>query len=305
MNHFQPTVISKGLRVASVSQGIIVYIRGSLEPQWNQLLEFWDWLVRRRFWTGAVFVKSSADMEWRRFDELGLGQLRTRLHRSAAYRPVWRFEAGAGSELSDRSFEVTNLQPTFGRERASHTMVRLPFEADAQDLLEITNRLAGALVFHSGTAGYMFDFVEAEKPLAFDQIWAWARRYWGPEVIDTQAASWDILQGIYGVNWLTLIGNDLLDSKLSGIDLLSQHHPGIELKPIRHGVIVQAGLKPVLEDMNRFEDVSAYVAASQLLEPAFLKEPSDFMGMFTDHKSTVAWIRRFIEPDLWLEPELG
>jgi Type VI immunity for VRR-NUC len=303
MYSFQSTEISKGLQVAGVSQGVVLWYRGALTSQWESMANIWNLLQQRRFWNYPIFVRTSADMNWRRIDELGRGQIGIDIQRSSGQGPVWRFEASASPESCERGFEINNLQPTLGLARASHVMVRFPVETDEKELLQMTTRLADLFPYYTGSAGYFFSFVESKKPLAFDQIWAWSRRFWGVEVLDLQSASWEILNGIYGINWLTLIGNEMMSSKLDKVDLTSQRHPTLDIRPLRHGLLVQAGPHPILGDMNHFEDVSAYVAASHLLGPAFLKEPKDFAGMFTDHKSTGAWIRRFLEPDKWLEPE--
>jgi Protein of unknown function (DUF3396) len=303
MGAFQSTEITKGQRVAAVSQGVMLWFRGALNPHWDSLLRIWDWLVESRFWNGPVYARTSADMRCRRFDELGLAHVRREILQSQKEGPVWRFEIGNGEQFPDRSFEFSSLQATLGLERASYIRLRLPVGTSPRELLEAANRMCGSAQFHGGTAGYMFSFAESERPLAFDQIWAWARRYWGIEVIDVSAGSWEVLRGTYGPNWLTMVSDQMIDSKLPRVSLRSRLRPGVDIRPLHRGVMIQAGPRPLLGDMNRFEDVSVYAGASQLLEPVFLREPKDFPGMFTDHKSTAAWIRRFVEPDKWLEPE--
>ncbi len=304
MSDFHPTEISDSEPVAMVSQGLVLYIHSSLEASWEGLLGLWDWFVARTAGVRPLYGKTSTAIDWRRIGDYELGSVRAEIGRSRGKQPFWHIQIANHPDLPDISLEIFHFRGMLDSDRAGCIMLRLPIGWEPKLVLEAADLIGNSVAFWAGSAGYMFHGLEKEKELAFDQIWAWSRRYWGIEVVDVHAGSWDILQGIYGVNWLTMIGNEILNTKLSAVALLSNPRPGLELKALRHGIIVQAGPHPVFGDMNRFEDVSAYVAASRLLEPAFLQEPRDFMGMFTDHKSTLAWIRRFLEPEKWLEPEV-
>jgi hypothetical protein len=101
------------------------------------------------------------------------------------------------------------------------------------------------------------------------------------------------------VNWLNVVGRRWLEGSLETADF--EDRSGL-LRTTRasHGVVlVQAGGNPILGDHNRFQDITAYALVSKLLEPALIKEPTGLAGMFHDHGSTLAWIRRFVEPQQW------
>jgi hypothetical protein len=165
--------------------------------------------------------------------------------------------------------------------------------------LNTVSLLVQALPVQQGRAGFLCHVDETSRKLGFDQAWVWARRYYGIDIVDPVEETWDVTKGLLGVNWLTILGERWLKGPLkdvewvdrSGLLRITQTQPG--------GVVLQAGANPVIGDQNRFQDVSAYAAASIKTAAALIEEPTGFPGMFDDHESTLLWRRRFIEPQAW------
>ena len=181
-------------------------------------------------------------------------------------------------------------------------MARRP--ADARVLCE-------ALPVQQGCAGYTCHVAQESRGAGFDQAWAWARRYYGLHVIDPVKTTWDAVNGLCGVNWLTVVGArwladplqadafDSLPAPLRVHRLAREEAPPRSAGAIQRTVIVQAGERPTLGDQHQFDDLSAYTFASRAVEPALIAEPTSLPGMFSDHESTAPWLRRFLDPSSW------
>jgi hypothetical protein len=301
-NVWTPTEITRSQPAAWVTQGLLLSVRGSFGPIWPELLDAWGILMRAAVAHGLTRYRIWSDPQWKPFDEAGRAFLTGEIQRAKGQRPAWKVEVVDRTECPELSFEFTDLHPTLGAERASFLLVRLPLDCPSRQLLEIALSLTDALPFWSGTAGYVFNASEAAWRLAFKQIWAWARRSWGIEIVDARASSWDALHGLRGVNWLTFLGRELIDAKLPGLVGGAPLPPHFIVRPRKHGIVVQAGDAPIVGDLNYFDDVSAYAAAAEFLAPVLITDPTPLPGRFTEEKSTKLWIRRFLEPGLWLEP---
>jgi hypothetical protein len=243
-------------------------------------------------------------MRWQTLDENSPGRLREQIKRAGGNRCYWKIDLVNKIETPDLSMEIVDLLPVREQQRASYIRVRCPMNVQAEFLKELSFRVFEALPWCFGTAGYLFNYTLGKKDISFDQIWAWARRFWGVEVNDTESASWDALNGVLNVNWLTFLGQELLNEKLPTLNWGGPFTQRIKVFQLAHGLAAQAGPQPIIGDLNLMEDLSAYKNVARLLEPALATECSSFQGMFSDHGSTMAWRRRYLEPRKWLEPEL-
>lgn len=302
-NPFRASEVTSFSPLAWVTQGLVVYIRGAWTPLWDELVTAWQLVSASELGASLKYVRFSDEMEWRALGREGLQSVRHVIEQAGGRRPFWRVEAANQIERPESSVEFADLHTTAGRQRASYFRIRMPMASSPRSLLTIALHFLERVPALSGSAGYQFNAAEDGREAAYDQIWAWARRYWGVEVVNPQAGSWDALNGLLGVNWLTLVGADLRQQKLSAIDFGTPADDGLEILPGRYGTIIQAGTSPKLGDLNNFEDISSYVAAARLVAPALIEKPSGFFGMFVDQKSAGPWVRRFLSPNEWLEPD--
>lgn len=296
---FEPTGISNLQPVAGVCSGLVLYTRGPLGSSWDGLIDAWNFLVSTQRAALSCY-RTWNETRWQPVDRGGFAELQGQIESHRGARPFWRCEVASGPDLPDVSIGFCDVLPTRGVERASFLRVCLPMATSPAVLFDLALHVAEMLPYWCGSAGFMFMHSEASKVLAFDQIWAWARRYWGVEVVDPEAGSWDVLGGLTSVNWLTLLGAEFLRERLP--ELSAEEAPdkvALRFLP-SNGALVQAGAAPTLADVNRFELASAYAAAARWLDAGFIEKPTSFQGMFTDHDSTSAWIQRFHHPEGWL-----
>jgi hypothetical protein len=129
--------------------------------------------------------------------------------------------------------------------------------------------LARDLRFHSGQAGYTlnWDFQGDYAVDARKQMSVLSRRFPAIDVPEAPATLMAIPTGMKRINWVTFVGNSLMEEK--GFDA-SDLQP-LDTRPLPHGIAVVAGDKPRLGDVNRQEDLSAYHEVGRAL--ATLRSP--------------------------------
>ena len=149
----------------------------------------------------------------------------------------------------------------------------------------------------SGNAGYMFQGQPA-GPYArssFDQIYSWARRFWGVEVQDLDVTVNHMLDGYKCPSWLTIVGRRL--AALSPTTIPLARSVAFASFVTTGGVILQAGQTPILGDRHRFEPLEHYVAIARALEPIQVRKHGGYGGSRWTEENTMAWLRRFTEPE--------
>jgi Protein of unknown function (DUF3396) len=301
---FGATELTSGVPVAWVTLGMLLYVRDFGSAR-GELLSAWDHLMGSGLGSELRHFRHWDNTAWQTLPQAGLSSVRAELEGNVGQPYYWRLDLANRPVQPDVSLEIVSVPPTQGCARASYIHVNLPVSTTPRTLLDMTTALADRLPFWAGTAGFLFNPVESEWQPAFDQIWAWSRRYWAVEVADTRAGTWDVLRGLLNINWLTLLGRNLIEA-LSAQErpVRLEHTPaGVRVHETKGGVMVQAGPTPLLGDLNRFEDWSDYSEAARVLEPALVTEPTPFAGMFADHQSTCPWTRRFLAPNAWLDPD--
>lgn len=203
-----------------------------------------------------------------------------------------------GRETESWWFTIRGVPPIGETRRASFCQVRFPSETDMERVYGLALTLAETLPFLSGHGGYTAVFNAERKMSAFDQIFVWAKRYWGLEVEDLNLTLEHVVDRIKGANWLTFVGegmmslDDEIGSELSGL-------AGVDVAATRHGRLLRAGPAPVLGDRNRMEWPEGYAAVEKLLAPHKLTHHDEFGGRFEREGATMSWFRRLLEPDQW------
>lgn len=182
---------------------------------------------------------------------------------------------------------------------ASFCQILLPEDTDPDTLYALVRALAEELPLLSGHAGYTAQFDGQLKAAAFNQIFAWAKRYLGLEVEDLRLTLPGALDGIKGANWLTLIGARFWDRLLADPRRPRQLPEGVTLESLNHAHLFRAGRQPVLGDRNRRQFPTEYAAVERLLQPLKLKEHPEFAGRFAQDEQTLPWLRRLLEPAAW------
>ncbi|MEO7035113.1 MAG: type VI immunity family protein [Polyangiaceae bacterium] len=130
-------------------------------------------------------------------------------------------------------------------------------------------------------------------------VTAFARRFRGLEVeqVTSHAIDLERREAIKGINWLTILGNPWLE-KLGGLGALKVAlGEGIPVRPYGEGVVIQAGPRPLLGDVNAGEKMDAYYRVSLALKPI----RTDYLDAFATgygfgQEQTTEWLKRFDVP---------
>lgn len=191
------------------------------------------------------------------------------------------------------------FDPNVGARTASFCQILLPEDTNCDVLYALTRGLADELPLLSGHAGYTTQFNARLKYRAFNQIYAWAKRFLGVEVEDLNLTLPWVCDAIKGANWLTLVGNRLWDQLMAHPGRPRELDPGVTLETLRHARLFRAGPEPVLGDRNRREFPTLYAAVERTLEPIKLRSHPEFAGRFGEEQETGVWLRRLLEPAAW------
>jgi len=208
--------------------------------------------------------------------------------RHAADAPDWMFRFTSYSRDSDE-FNEDNYSNFIEFLFPCHFI-----EDKLSAFYDFTQFICNTLPFISGVAGYTFavsDYFRHidgyKKPLSLSM------RYKEIGISDEEFGESDLKNParIMGVNWLTLLGKELAEQ----IEL-NVKHKHLSFVEVKHGLIAQAGDRPVVVDGNRGETVPAYQEAYELLQSFIVDEvaPLDVAGDFEERKAkTLQWLHRF------------
>lgn len=165
----------------------------------------------------------------------------------------------------------------------------------------LIEEMVSGLRFCSGSAGYGLKFNETSQLsfLAKRDLYPLIKRYHGLD-LDYSSSMLRALEhkpGLGCVNWLTLLGKELIQ-ELGGQASLRARLPGeVQLRPLPHGVMLQAGAQPELGDVNRRQTLPLYHAVGSTLAPVRFKQMMPFIrsppGYTVSSEETMAWLERF------------
>ena len=175
----------------------------------------------------------------------------------------------------------------------------MPEGTACETLHRLARDLADELPVLSGHGGYTVQFDARLKAEAFDQIYAWAKRYLGVEVEDLNLTLPLVRDAIKGANWLTLVGHELWSKLMSHPDRARELPAGVDYERLHHAGLFRAGAQPVLGDRNRREFPKLYAALEKALQPLKLQHHPEFAGRFGEEQATDAWLYRLLEPAQW------
>ncbi|AGC47880.1 hypothetical protein MYSTI_06607 [Myxococcus stipitatus DSM 14675] len=224
---------------------------------------------------------------------------RERIRQGRAF-SVWFWDRKTLSDPDGSwSFRCTTLKQ---RPDTFHGFARflMPLTTDDTLLWDMARSVANTVPFRSGHGGLVFEHDPWLKPLAFDKIYARARRFWAVDIDGMEATLPVTRNHIKGVNWLTLVGMPLAEEAAEGLARLSTA-PRIRLLRQTHGFVIAAGPSPIPGDHHqRDAGLEPYFRIGSALTPLFPTEHPDFSGLrFKAPGATLGWVRRFVEPSGW------
>ncbi len=187
------------------------------------------------------------------------------------------------------------------RSIASHLRLTLPVEYMLEDPVRFA-QLAEAMVkrlrFVSGSAGFSLNLIpEQWQQFEGEHIHMLTRRFVGLDI----GVPWDwskyAIEGLKTVNWLTFIGDGLAQRMGGRAGVRSALPADAPVTELEHGLMIQAGPRPLLGDVNRPEDITAYRKIAQALKPLSIPSSMIRPGLFWlgGHENTLWWLSRFHE----------
>jgi hypothetical protein len=209
---------------------------------------------------------------------------RTELHLWNGERPdAWEFQCGRVAR--NGSFEV----PAFYR-------VVLPVDTHPEVLLQIATELTGGIEAISGHGGYCFSYNPSYKIQAFNRIYPISRRFWCIEIDDLDITPRVVRDAIKGVNWLTVIGSQFLESeRVDSICRKLEKQFQIQWNKPNHGLMIIVDDHPITGDRHRHnQGLSRYFELARSLEFLLIKDHPELSGCFSEGGNTMRWFRRFV-----------
>lgn len=166
--------------------------------------------------------------------------------------------------------------------------------ADPGAFVQRCIQVVSSIKFMSGIGGFSMNYEDVYINKNDHLCAPIIGRFPGVNVINP--ARYKKLDGVPTVNWLTLVSDADLE-RLGGRDkVASVVTAPLTLHRLPHGVMIQAGPKPLLGDVNEQEPLDAYYAVGQLLAPVRSTRlvPSGVVN--DDEQESTHWMHRFFRP---------
>ena len=211
---------------------------------------------------------------------------------------AWSVTAHGGRTHQDASpFQLEITSPGAWKQALGYLTASwaLPtFESRQERFRMLVSRWVDMLKPLHGYAGLglILPLDGASLPRIAPQAYGVARRFPGLELDAPVYQVRRLHDGIKGVNWLTFVGNRLLD-RLGGESAITDHIDH-RFTVTRHpsAILIQAGHLPDIGDVNRGLVPEAYQHLARLLRPIRAEFEHSFMKGLTDEQSA-SWLARF------------
>ena len=187
------------------------------------------------------------------------------------------------------------LVPSTLKTEAGFFQLNLPAEIlqkDPKRFVDIVKSIAEELVFRSGHAGYGIQYDDGDIIDERDLMQrAWCNRYLGIDCRDLAITTEYVHDKIKGVNWLTLLDYEFCN-RLKGVESIRKKlSSDVSTITLKNGLLIQAGTNPKLGDVNRNENMKAYMEVNKILKPLRLTDGLTLPGF--DEDETIEWLGRF------------
>ncbi len=166
-------------------------------------------------------------------------------------------------------------------------------------LLELATNISMDLSFISGNAGYALNYIRGgeHETLADWSAFPVCFRYPGFEYNCLSNTSFFVHEGLKRVNWLTFLNFDLCD-KIGGVkELEKKFSSDIRIHPLSKGIMIQAGPKPEIGDVNRQQNLPLYHEVGRVLAPVRIKNHPEVLippdEIMADKEKTQEWLAMF------------
>ena len=293
-----------GIRPATVDVRLelclLVVVRGGLLARSFDARAFWERVRPTSFGQRLAFSRPGTGTAWSPLqpDLFAPGN-----PDAQAAGPCRRACVAESSQGGGRSLTVLDLGPALGLERASHLLFRFPPTAEVEEMAAMALACLESVPLWWGTCGWFLESHGGRRPGR--RMAALAKRFWCAQVLDLAALQWDAVEGLASVNWLTLIGKEMCQHFSVAPDRLvdaasRRASRGVFFRQGAGGITLAAGAAPIKGDINLDENMGAYVAVSECVQP-MLSSSTTLSSSFESKGLMDAWMRRFTDPHGWLE----
>lgn len=217
---------------------------------------------------------------------------------------TWWFGFHGGEQEDDASaFQVSALGSDDAVKDLGYFHVRLPLSWFSEHpgsfpefVLPICKRLR-ALSGYAGI-GFLLPLSTEGRTHGEALVTPLASRFPGVEVDSPISATFQLREGIKGVNWLTILSDRWVEAA-GGRDYLRMRldEPTFPFYPYDGGLMIQAGPKPQIGDTTRDLWPEHYVTLQKVLKKIQINTYTRFHmggpGPRMDHPASLAWLFRF------------
>jgi len=222
------------------------------------------------------------------------------LTRPSAKRSTYMLYLESGSSVesvSDFAFTLRAME----NEQVGAMRLVLPthfITKSVNQFLDLAQSLVQKLDINFGHGGYSLNWNEVGRFASFaeKEIYILSQRYPGIDIPDL-AGTLDVLsQGVKCANWLTLL-DETSCNRLGGmINLQSTFSKEIKMHKLNKCIMIQAGPRPRIGDINRLRKLSFYNEVGRVIaglratdHPAFIKHGENIY----DEDISENWLGRF------------
>jgi hypothetical protein len=296
--------VESGEPVIRVALGITAYLTQT--DHWAQdgiQLAFDAFLAspaadRLRFYTTSVLTS------WQPMGPGALKELRENLSswRLVAGRPRHHFFFRVADEPNcpEVGFSYTEIDERRAQ-RSGVLELTLPQTHAPAELIELLKRLDQIGAVHCAVGGFAGRWSFLYPDLAFTQFYVWAHRYWCIDIQVPEEMAHRTPTSLPGSNWLTFLGEGWARRRELELDsfLRREWKHGVKTAQLSRGLLIQAGDRPILGDLNQLAYPEAYAEVARALRGVLPKDPPSFMGPFEREERTKRWLLRFVESEQW------
>lgn len=261
-----------------------------------------EWLGARRAAWRVAFVRAGGSAQWAAIGDRGLAH--TPL--STGLGP-WRIELADAARGAACRVEAVRSPTWRGQALMSSLCVDFPADVEPAELTAFMVWSAERLPVWWGTAGLAFQRAPSWGFMIDDDpLWVLAKRYWAVQVLDPVLLLRDARTGMPGIGWLSLVSAGFAITRELGLDALARRCAVMTATGVFHrlaadALVVAAGPRPILGDINLDEDLTAHACVADLLAPLRTESADSDAGPQHNKGRYTAWLARYSEPTAWLD----
>jgi hypothetical protein len=243
--------------------GATIYFRDSTDVTKNGIAKIID-LVWPIMETRVKSFQTTNMKQIKKLGGLGMEPLRTML--AAAPSPVFSSTRIDNRLKPDEAPDSSIALALKGGGKAGHFALRFPADTEPDILVKIARIAIDETEIAHGYCGFTLAYnrLSLRSSLVEEKLFAIGMRHPGIDLPSEGNTSFVIADGIKRVNWITLLGSDLV-SKVRLEDLGKEAR--VSIYSGRFGRAIRAGEVPTIGDVNKRATCELYHIVGRVLEP--------------------------------------